>query len=1366
MTFRSTAVTVLALLILGAFSFTASAEVPPVHRLSGYKFLKNYIPEDVNILPQNWGIIQDRRGVIYSANQGGIEEYDGVSWRNIRIPNISARAIDIDENGIIYVAGYNELGLLVPGPAGKLKYQSLIDRLPASQRNLSTVYQVCCSAAGVWFRTRDELYLWKDNTFKVFQVLETDSRFKFLFSWKNKIYIQASKSGLLEFTGKKLKPLAAGGLFAGEKISFAVPYDNERLLVGLSFQGFYLFDGRNTERFVTELDEFIKKNWLYHGVSLGGGFFALGTLSGGLAIMDSHGKAIAFYNTRTGLQNDQIQCLYLDTGGNLWLGMDRGISVIEWSSAFSIYDARSGLKGQIHSITRHQGQLIAGTSSGLYYLDRTSGKTPVFNPVNGLNEACWTLLDTGDSLLIGAILGIFQMQDKIIKPVVPDTHTFCFARSHRTTDRVWAGGRNVLMILQRSGKKWILAHSIDNLKRATIRAIAEEENGTLWLGTEAHGVARIEFQEDDIKKPEIQWFDDNQGLPKGVIQIFKIDGNITFATPGGLYTFDGKSQTFVPDLILGEHFTQGNRDVYWLEQDRNRHIWFHSKRWNYHAIPEEGKRFVVSQLPFQRLPKAQANVIYSDDDSVWFGVSDRLIRFDLSAKKNYQYPFSTLIRKVIVNGEHPVYNGFNPESALKEHDAALAMQADTTVLELEYSQRNLQFDAAAVFFENETANQYRYFMEGYDTKWSDWVTVNFRNYTNLDFGSYAFHVQGRGLYGNESSTDIFRFRIMRPWYHTYWAYSAYLLLAVFGVYLIVRWRSSKLLREKEQLDRIVEERTHQLHEKTVLLEEQSDQLKEMDRIKSRFFANISHEFRTPLTLIMGPLDNLREAAGDESAKKQVDLASRNSRRLLRLINQLLDLSKFESGKMKLRAVSEDLVQFLRSLTEPFEPVAQTHGLSFTFNSQVDNLAVYFDPEKMEKIFSNLLSNALKFTPSGGAITVSLRVQESPESSGEAIISVKDTGEGIPADQLPHIFDRFYQADATAEHHRKGSGIGLSLVKELVALHHGVVSVRSSQGEASGTEFLLHLKLGRDHLTDEDIVPQLDFNSDDESPGETNTIDITEPSDLFAAADRVNETDSHIGDKIVVLVVEDNADLRRYIRSSLEPEYDVIEAEDGQTGVNKAKELIPDIVISDIMMPEKDGYELCRELKNDMSTSHIPVVLLTAKASEQNIVKGLETGADDYITKPFSTRILAARIRNLVELRRQLQLKLNREMVLQPSKISMSEMDSEFLKDLQDVIEKNLSESDFNVEDLSKRLYMSRTTVYRKIQALSGETPTDFIRSYRLMRAAQLLKNKFGSVTDVAFEVGFSSRAYFTKCFKDKFHRLPSEYMQSESGPGS
>jgi DNA-binding response OmpR family regulator len=464
---------------------------------------------------------------------------------------------------------------------------------------------------------------------------------------------------------------------------------------------------------------------------------------------------------------------------------------------------------------------------------------------------------------------------------------------------------------------------------------------------------------------------------------------------------------------------------------------------------------------------------------------------------------------------------------------------------------------------------------------------------------------------------------------------------------------------------------------------------------------------------------------------------------------------------------------MKGIVASFEVVANRNEIDLTFQSSEENVMLYFDAEKLEEILFNLLSNAIKFTPRGGKITAALeRIPPGLDKSNQGwlAISISDSGPGIPRDQLAHIFDRFYQADNTYEHHRKGTGIGLAIAKELVEIHHGSIDVHSSEGQ--GAEFTIRLPLGKAHLQPDEIIemaaahtlrkPQAEipelFDEEEEvaEAGESAAAPGEEGKD--GAADE--EIDLLKQGREIILVVEDSADVRDYVRGALETEYQVIEAADGREGIQKAQEIIPDLVISDIMMPGIDGYELCRQLKNDVATSHIPIILLTARASDENIIQGLETGADDYITKPFNTRILMARIKNLIDLRTNMQKTVNREMTLQPVNIAVSHIDKKFIKKLQQVIDENISDTDFNIERLCKKMELSQPTLYRKIQALSGESPTEFIRSYRLKRGAELLKNNFGSVLEVALEVGFSSANYFTKCFKKKYHRLPSTFMET------
>jgi signal transduction histidine kinase/DNA-binding response OmpR family regulator len=915
-----------------------------------------------------------------------------------------------------------------------------------------------------------------------------------------------------------------------------------------------------------------------------------------------------------------------------------------------------------------------------------------------------------------------------------------------------------------------------------IKTMAEDQEGNLWLGTRTKGVLKVNLSFNKTNRKIINYvvekYYQSHQLPSGEVHVFKAAGGVLFGTTRGLYYFDGEEKVFKPDSRFGDEFAGGSRNVFRLAEDKNKNIWFYSSRRNFQAIPTPDGTFDLNKKP-SIIPPVQVNTIYPDPDGdiIWFASDDGLIRYDTTKiKKKYKPNFFPLIRKVWVN-ENLRIDGYKMDIDKDWKDFFPP---------LPYEERNLRFEFAAPFFLGESVTQYQYLLEGYDEKWSEWTNETKRDYTNLDSGTYAFQVRAKNVYGELNREAVFKFKILPPWYKTWWAFLLYAFFAFLMVYFIVKCRSWKLHQEKLRLEQVVKERTkeinrknQQLEKQTVQLQEQSEKLKEMDHVKSRFFANISHEFRTPLTLIMGPLEQMLtdDDEKERDRKDRVKLMLRNSQRLLNLINQLLDLSKLDSGKMRLQAVQQNIIPFLKGLMDSFHFLATQNKLDLTFHDEEKkDITLYFDAEKLEKIICNLLSNAIKFTPPGGKITIKVKNNPTPAEnfpSGCAAISVADTGVGIPHEQLEHIFDRFYQAGISGEHEQKGSGIGLALTKELVTLHHGEIDVKSSdgsEGESRGTEFILRLPLGKEHLTPEEMVDLSEIPSHRQKSCEASPLyavekEEEEPGKVEERDVKEKDVEPETQEKDIILVVEDSRDVRKYIREPLEKLYTVVEAVNGREGIQQAKEIIPDLIISDIMMPEADGYELCSVLKQDVMTCHIPIILLTAKASEENIVQGLETGADDYITKPFNTKILMVRIRNLIELRRQLQGKIKRQMMLQPVEISVSSLDEEFITELQGTIEKNLSDPEFSVEELGRKLYMSRASLYRKIQALTGEAPNHFIRNYRLKRAAQLLKEKFGNVTEIAFEVGFSSSAYFTKCFKEQFHQLPSSYQASES-PGA
>jgi signal transduction histidine kinase/DNA-binding response OmpR family regulator len=543
-----------------------------------------------------------------------------------------------------------------------------------------------------------------------------------------------------------------------------------------------------------------------------------------------------------------------------------------------------------------------------------------------------------------------------------------------------------------------------------------------------------------------------------------------------------------------------------------------------------------------------------------------------------------------------------------------------------------------------------------------------------------------------------------------------------------------------------------IEEKSAALAEQTEKLKELDEAKSRFFANISHEFRTPLTLILGLIN--KQIASPELAtnKKESEAIQRNANRLLQLINQLLDLSKLESGEIKLRASKTDIVGYTLRMFTMFESLAKgkhislfCNGLPLSDNCTLEPINIYFDQEKYQKMITNLISNAVKFTPGKGIVELVINKDEN-----NLIITIANSGEGIPRDALPYVFDRFYQVDEESTREYEGTGIGLALVRELTELHHGSISVESNDER---TTFKLILPNTDSHLSEEEKIEP--------------TIQDIDISDVIVPIKSTPATyDKPVlkgisieerKDQLEVLVVEDNEDLRSYVKSILVKEYKIHEAKDGIEGMEKAEMYVPDLIVSDVMMPKMDGYALCKHLKTNPKTDHIPVILLTAKATQENKIEGLETGADAYLVKPFDEAELEVRIRNLIQIRAALQEKYQDNLLLNSLNNDIPSVHDKFIVQIKEVIEAEIDNDQFSVEDLGEAMAMSRSQVHRKLKALTDQSATQFIRNYRLYKAADLLLNNTGNITEIAYQVGFSSQTYFSSSFQELFGCSPSDY---------
>ena len=635
-----------------------------------------------------------------------------------------------------------------------------------------------------------------------------------------------------------------------------------------------------------------------------------------------------------------------------------------------------------------------------------------------------------------------------------------------------------------------------------------------------------------------------------------------------------------------------------------------------------------------------------------------------------------------------------------------------SAIELKENMRNisLEFSISKPFILDTIS--YEYTLN--ENKWIPIETPNKLNLFNLSSGEKQLTIRAINKGGEVLTTRKLNFSIFLPFYKSVYFIGSIVLLFLTAIYLLFRYT---------------------VHRKT------AKKLQELNQAKSNFFTNISHEFRTPLTLISGPIQQqLSKETLTPTERENFQAANRNSKRLLSLVDQLLDISKLEAGNLNLKVDQQPILPFIGSLADSFTYITKEKDITYLKYINQTEVTTYFDADVLEKILINLLSNAVKYTPKGGTVICNASV-----NNNELQAIIKNTGKGLNKTEQVKIFERFYQINENKE----GIGIGLALVKELVILHKGSITIESTPNE--WTTFTVKLPINKNAFSKEEM----------------SELTESKPSEIVVLESELNVTESQEEpnienpDQPILLIVDDNYDIRTYVSSIFKNNYTILKAKNGQEGIDLAIEHIPDIIVSDVMMPVKNGIELCNTLKNDERTSHIPIVLLTAKAGEENELEGIKTGADDYITKPFHEELLKERIKKRIEIRNKLQLRYSQEVILRPKDIAITPVDEQFLERMQKILDTKLIEPSFSIEDFSKALGMSRMQLHRKLKALTGMSASEFIRSQRLKLAAQLLKKSEINVSQVGYSVGFNYHAYFSKCFKDVYHCTPTEYSKKK-----
>ncbi|PCH73445.1 MAG: hybrid sensor histidine kinase/response regulator [Flavobacteriaceae bacterium] len=1088
-----------------------------------------------------------------------------------------------------------------------------------------------------------------------------------------------------------------------------------------------------------------------------------------------------------------VRSICEDFKGDLWIGTYQGLHILNPSRAYIrtvLHDEnnrKSLSQNSIYKIIQDsRGDMWIGTwAGGINFFDRsydnfkqlsTGSYKNMLNYkvisaiVEGDNNTFWLGTEGGGINVYDRKEGTFNyfLHDKNKPNSLSSNNVKSMIKDHR--GNYWIGTHDGgINYLNPHNKPYSFKHLNQQLDSSTqvsdcrILTLLEDVDHNLWMGTLTSGLLHYNTNTKLFKKVQnkfksitsiVQSSDPSIlliGGTKGVEKINIHDFTISAVT----LTATNKNE----DNSTSVNCIYEDKNNYWVGTEGKGLYYFNSKT-------QELRKYGIAQ----GLPNEVIYAIVPDNNNhIWISTNNGISRLNLFTKKinnfdesdglqsnefNYGASLKTIAGELMFGGTNGL-NYFNPANIIENtfipsvdifslkvsNKPFLKITDSVKSITLNYDQNDFSFDFTALSYSQSNKNSFAYKLEGFDPQWNYIGDKKTATYTNLDEGTYNFKVKASNNNGlwNEKGAEITLKITPAPW-KTWWAYFIY-LLGILTVLYIARFLMLTRIKERNELKQEKRDK---------------EKLEEVNKLKLRLFTNISHDFRTPLTLITGPVEQLLKIKhSDPSANRNLETIQRNTNILLQLINELLDFRKSESGKIELYASHNNIIPFTENIKLSFEQLALQRNINYTFTHSLPELNVWFDKVKFKKILFNVLSNAFKFTPDNSEISIHISQLKPTKNAAHGFVKIDITnyGELIKEAHLKFVFDRFFQVDQ--QHTQTGTGIGLSLTKGLVALHKGTITVQSS--EKKGTCFSIICPLGKEHLSSDQCV---------------NTIEKSTTNDVFDTPVYVQKqlrsheiianqkTPVFLKEFSTLLIVEDNIEVRHFIKNIFCTKYNIFEANNGSEAINIAKTAPIDLIISDIMMPIMDGFEMCRTIKTTITTSHIPIILLTAKTSLIHKGQGYKLGANAYITKPFDAHILEVRVDNLLKSRENLISKFKKDLILKPKELTITSSDEKFLEKAIQIVEKNIADSEFNVYMFTDQMNMSRSVLFRKIKALTGQSISSFIRTIKIKRAGQLLVKTSMNISEIAYEVGFNDLKYFRKCFKNEFNEVPSDYRNS------
>ena len=1324
-----------------------------------------------NGLSQNsiFAIARDSRGFMWFGSRFGLNRYDGNHFRLYKsnaadsgtLSDDYITALYSDSKGNLWIGTSNGLNKFNPQKNTFERIYLNVGRPKNEYNTINIIYED--HKKNLWIGTKNGLYLFTDRgTFSPGKILGlpafiAQAEIQGIYEDHLGGLWMGTNKGLLSFRfdQHQVKALKLfnneekqNNSISGNSVTAITEDLQNNLWIATENGGINLFD-RAKGHFSRFQHQEGNPNSLIHNavrkmIRNKAGQLCIGTQEG-LSIFDPVNRKFSTFQHRKAdsqsLNQNSIYSLYEDPYGSLWIGTYYGGINVAFANAspFQTLQYNEKLEGISHNVIssivadQYENLWIGTEGGGLNYFNRKNGKFTTYK-------------------LKASMPG--SLGSDLVKVVYKDKENKIWIGTH-------GGGLNLFDPATQQFKRFLSNGNDLNTTRSEIVSLLEDHRAAFWIGSQT-GIRIFNKSNSELKPyPEIPAI---RSIKDYNIKALFEDAqqNIWIGSTQGLFLLPKNHKELIAfKLPKGSNSVNNNANfVNCIQQDSKGNVWVGLYYGGLSKYDPQRKAFVKTYTTKDGLANNNVVGILEDEKKMlWISTSNGLSRFNpehqvfqtyttidglAGDEFNYNSFFKTKDGELFFGG----YNGlsfFLPRNMLRnEHQSALIFTrlrlfntpvkingADgllkqdigfTENLLFKHDQNIFTIEFALLNYIKSNKNKYAYKLEGVNTEWIE-SKIPSANYTNLPSGTYTLLVKGANNDGIWTAPIMMKITILPPLWKTWWAYLIYAAILAGFIFFITRFFYLRGLLKKDE---------------------------ELHQLKLNFFTNISHEIRTHLTLIMAPVEKLIDGQPAPSPIRQQLLSVKNNAdRLLKLVSELMDFRKADTKNLKLHVAAQDLIAFVKEIYQSFEELSRQKHIAFNLQYDQEPVILYFDKEQLEKVLFNLLSNAFKFTPDHGRIELNIQVQQE-----QVLLSISNTGKGIAAEHLDHLFENYFQVDDDQQQNT-GYGIGLALAKNIINLHKGeikVISQPAMKNEPGYTVFELSLPMGNSHFQPTQLKASVNLNTPT-APAQGEQI-----KNMLSTADENTAASDH--KKHTILVVEDNPDLRKLIKESLEANYNVILAENGRLGWDTAIVEIPDLIISDVMMPEMDGLTLCNQLKTDERTNHIPVVLLTAKSGQTDHILGLTQGADLYLSKPFSPKILQLQVRNLLMAREQMRKKYSKKLILEPNELAVDPIDERFLSRLIGIIESHMEQEDFGVDLMAEKIGMSQSVLYKKLKALTDLSVNDFAKSIRLKKAAQLLLQHQYTVYEVGYMVGFADRKYFSREFKKQFSKTPSEYIEA------